>query len=132
MVVTSTPIRRSGAAQLRTKNSNPPERVRQHARPLEPRCPSPAVTIERSNAPARSSAATALYQRNAQWQAKEISPAEAAQFQNSLEAFAIAHPLVHDSYLINSASPEGDLWRRSVDAFATSSAVPTHWGYRMS
>jgi deoxyribonuclease-4 len=56
---------------------------------------------------------------NAQWRAKEISPAEAAQFQNSLEAFAIAHPLVHDSYLINLASPEGDLWRRSVDAFAT-------------
>ena len=55
---------------------------------------------------------------NAQWRAKEISPAEAARFRDSLEAFAIVHPLVHDSYLINLASPDGDLWRRSVDAFA--------------
>ena len=56
---------------------------------------------------------------NAQWRAKEISPEEVSRFQNALEALAIVHPLVHDSYLINLASPDSRLWHQSVNAFAT-------------
>jgi deoxyribonuclease-4 len=53
---------------------------------------------------------------NNQWRAKPITADEAAQFQAALASSGVAHPLVHDSYLINLASPDGDLWRKSLDA----------------
>jgi len=34
-----------------------------------------------------------------------------------LESLGVTHPLAHDSYLINLASPNPPLWRKSVDAF---------------
>ncbi len=55
---------------------------------------------------------------NNQWRAKEISSAEADRFRQTLEDRGIAHPLSHDSYLINLAAPDEELWQRSVDAFA--------------
>jgi len=52
-----------------------------------------------------------------QWHARPISPDEAQQFRDALTRHRIGHPLAHDSYLINLASPDEDLWRRSIRAF---------------
>jgi len=54
---------------------------------------------------------------NTQWKARPISPKEAGLFRAALAKCAITHPLAHDSYLINLASPDERLWRRSVEAF---------------
>ncbi|HTQ40300.1 MAG TPA: deoxyribonuclease IV, partial [Pirellulales bacterium] len=55
---------------------------------------------------------------NNQWRAKAITDDDAAQFQAALAKHNIAHPLSHDSYLINLAAPDETLWRKSVEAFA--------------
>lgn len=54
---------------------------------------------------------------NNQWAAKPITPDEAQRFRRALAEFAITHPIAHDAYLINLASPDRRLWRRSIDAF---------------
>jgi deoxyribonuclease-4 len=54
---------------------------------------------------------------NNQWRAKGITDEDAARFQAALAANKISHPLAHDSYLINLASPDPTLWKRSVEAF---------------
>jgi deoxyribonuclease-4 len=54
---------------------------------------------------------------NNQWRAKPIAPDEARRFRETLTALGVSHPLSHDSYLINLASPDGELWKKSVDAF---------------
>lgn len=54
---------------------------------------------------------------NNQWKGKEISDEDAARFQEALAAKGIGHPLSHDSYLINLAAPDEELWRKSVEAF---------------
>lgn len=53
---------------------------------------------------------------NNQWRAKPIADAEAERFQEALKALKIKHPLSHASYLINLASPDGELWKKSIDA----------------
>ena len=54
---------------------------------------------------------------NNQWRAKEISDEDVARFRDALKTLNIAHPIAHDSYLINLASPDKALWKKSVDAF---------------
>lgn len=54
---------------------------------------------------------------NNQWRAKELTDDDVARFGDALKTLGITHPLAHDSYLINLASPDRALWRRSVDAF---------------
>ncbi len=54
---------------------------------------------------------------NSQWRAKEITEEEAERFCASLAEWGISHPLAHDSYLINLASPDKALWRKSIEAF---------------
>ena len=54
---------------------------------------------------------------NNQWRAKELTDDDVAKFQAALREHNIVHPLSHDSYLINLASPDGELWKKSVDAF---------------
>ena len=53
---------------------------------------------------------------NNQWRAKEITGVDAERFQDALAEHSIAHPLSHASYLINLASPDKTLWKKSVDA----------------
>lgn len=53
---------------------------------------------------------------NNQWRAPQLSPSQTSQFRNALAASTVGHPIIHDSYLINLASPEETLWRRSIDA----------------
>jgi len=54
---------------------------------------------------------------NNQWRAKEISADDVQRFQAALKQQKISHPIAHDSYLINLASPDDALWKRSIDAF---------------
>jgi deoxyribonuclease-4 len=54
---------------------------------------------------------------NNQWAAKPISDAEAEQFRAAIKATGVGHPTSHDSYLINLASPDDVLWKKSIDAF---------------
>jgi deoxyribonuclease-4 len=51
-----------------------------------------------------------------QWRGKPIAPEEARQFRDAIAASGIACPLAHDSYLINLASPQKTLWKKSIDA----------------
>ncbi len=55
---------------------------------------------------------------NNQWRAKEISDAEAAAFREALVRLNIVRPIAHDSYLINLAAPDDELWLKSIAAFA--------------
>lgn len=52
-----------------------------------------------------------------QWRAKPITEEEAARFRTTLSALTIGHPIAHNSYLINLASPDEALWRRSIESF---------------
>jgi deoxyribonuclease-4 len=54
---------------------------------------------------------------NNQWRAKELTDEDARLFKAALKQHGIAHPLAHDSYLINLASPDPMLWKKSVDSF---------------
>jgi deoxyribonuclease-4 len=54
---------------------------------------------------------------NNQWRAKELTDEDVRKFKASLAELKIAHPLVHDSYLINLAAPDEALWRKSVESF---------------
>jgi len=54
---------------------------------------------------------------NNQWRAKAITDQEAEQFTDALKRLNIAHPIVHDSYLINLAAPDDVLWQKSIEAF---------------
>jgi deoxyribonuclease-4 len=54
---------------------------------------------------------------NSQWRAKEITDEEAARFRGVLSELGISHPLSHDSYLINLASADTTLWKKSIDSF---------------
>lgn len=59
-----------------------------------------------------------LFTKNTnQWAARDITPDDARRFRESLDKTGITHPIVHDSYLINLASPDPALWQRSVEAF---------------
>lgn len=53
---------------------------------------------------------------NNQWKAKPILPEESKRFAESLDQGNIVHPLSHASYLINLASPDDELWNKSIDA----------------
>jgi len=58
-----------------------------------------------------------VFTKNAnQWRGKPIMPEEAKKFHAAVATSGIACPLAHDSYLINLASPDNTLWRKSIDA----------------
>jgi deoxyribonuclease IV len=54
---------------------------------------------------------------NNQWRAKDLTDEDVRLFQGKLTELGIKHPLAHDSYLINLASPDPALWKKSVDSF---------------
>lgn len=53
---------------------------------------------------------------NNQWRAKKLTDDDAERFQTALNELDIAHPIAHDSYLINLGSPDRELWTKSIDA----------------
>ncbi len=54
---------------------------------------------------------------NNQWRAKPITDDDVEKFRSSLDEHGIKHTISHDSYLINLASPDDELWKKSIDAF---------------
>jgi deoxyribonuclease-4 len=52
-----------------------------------------------------------------QWAAAPITPEQAQTFRDTLAQTGLRQVMVHDSYLINLASPDPALYRRSLDAF---------------
>ena len=54
---------------------------------------------------------------NHQWRARPIGDDDVARFRESIETTGIKSAFAHDSYLINLASPQPDLWQKSLDAF---------------
>ena len=60
-----------------------------------------------------------LFTKNGnQWRDRDVTDQEARQFAAALAELRITHPLAHDSYLINLASPNKGLWQKSVHALA--------------
>jgi deoxyribonuclease-4 len=60
-----------------------------------------------------------LFTKNCnQWRARPITEKEAAAFRNSMREKALRVAVSHVSYLINLASPDRALYRKSVDALA--------------
>jgi deoxyribonuclease-4 len=55
---------------------------------------------------------------NNQWKAKPISEEEAGRFLAAIERYTLVRPISHSSYLINLASPNPELWNKSVDSLA--------------
>jgi len=59
-----------------------------------------------------------LFTKNAnQWHARDLTDDEVRTFRRTLRTTRLRYPTAHDSYLINLASPNEDLYRRSVEAF---------------
>lgn len=54
---------------------------------------------------------------NNQWRGKPLTNDDVRLFREALERTGVRHPCAHDSYLINLASPDDALWRKSIDAF---------------
>jgi deoxyribonuclease-4 len=52
-----------------------------------------------------------------QWQAKPLDPAAIDAWKSHCSRLNFAHTVSHDSYLINLASPDDALWRKSIDLF---------------
>ena len=59
-----------------------------------------------------------LFTKNAnQWEGKPLTDADCATFRTTLAETKLRFPTAHDSYLINLASPDATLYRRSIEAF---------------
>jgi len=54
---------------------------------------------------------------NNQWAGKPLTAADTTLFREKLAEFKLQLPMAHDAYLINLASPDEALYRRSLDAF---------------
>ena len=52
-----------------------------------------------------------------QWAARPIDDEQIRLFRSTLRRTKLRFPTAHDSYLINLASPDEALYRRSIDAF---------------
>lgn len=58
-----------------------------------------------------------LFTKNAsQWQARDLTDDEVRTFRRTLRQTGLRFPTAHDSYLINVASPDEALYRRSLEA----------------
>ncbi len=53
-----------------------------------------------------------------QWRVKPLTDAQIAEYKAEQQRSGIRPVIVHDSYLINMASPKDDLWAKSASAFA--------------
>ncbi len=54
---------------------------------------------------------------NNQWYAKELSAEDIRAFKKTLRQTRLRFPMAHDCYLINLASPDAVLYRKSIEAF---------------
>lgn len=69
-------------------------------------------------AQAHGCATVQLFTKNSnQWNGKDLTDDDVVTFRRALRATRLQLPLAHDSYLINLASPDETLYRRSLEAF---------------
>ena len=54
---------------------------------------------------------------NNQWKATELTDEDTAALDEAKKRYKIEHLIAHSSYLINLASPDRELWKKSLDAF---------------
>src|SRR5262245_23712749 len=54
---------------------------------------------------------------NNQWYGKELADQEIRAFKTALRRARLRFPMAHDCYLINLASPDARLYRKSLEAF---------------
>lgn len=81
-----------------------------------------SITGGVQNAPERASDATCdcmqIFSKNQmQWASRPLGSEDAAEYSGNMEAFGIKETVIHDSYLINLASPDEDLLLKSRRAF---------------
>ncbi|MDD2360774.1 MAG: deoxyribonuclease IV [Syntrophaceticus schinkii] len=58
-----------------------------------------------------------VFVKNAsRWKAKPLAPEDISRFRQALRETRISPVIAHNSYLINLASPDEDLWMKSLDA----------------
>src|SRR5438045_2696342 len=50
-----------------------------------------------------------------QWRAKELTPDDIRTFRRTLRRTRLRQAMAHDCYLINLASPDAELYRRSIE-----------------
>lgn len=55
---------------------------------------------------------------NNQWRGKEITATDVQCFKDELAKTGIRHTISHSSYLLNLASPNVELWKKSIDAMS--------------
>ena len=59
-----------------------------------------------------------LFTKNSnQWDARDLDDEAITEFRANLRRTGLRFPMAHDSYLINLASPDERLYRRSLEAF---------------
>src|SRR5205807_4606640 len=59
-----------------------------------------------------------LFTKNSsQWRAKELTAEDIAVFQQTLKKTQVQRLIAHDSYWINLASPDEQLYRQSLESF---------------
>jgi deoxyribonuclease-4 len=72
-----------------------------------------------------------LFTKNSnQWQAKEIGQEEARLFRRTLRRARLRYPMAHSSYLLNLASPDVALYRRSIAALLVENSRAEQLGLR--
>jgi deoxyribonuclease-4 len=54
---------------------------------------------------------------NNQWRAKELTDDDVRRFAAALRESGVHTPTAHDCYLINLASPDAAMWKKSIEAF---------------
>src|SRR5260370_20826983 len=67
---------------------------------------------------------------NNQWYAKELSAEDIRAFKKTLRQTRLRFPMAHDCYLINLASPDAVLYRKSIEAFVIEVERPEALGLR--
>ena len=87
------------------------------------------------NAPERAKKLTCdcmqIFSKNQQqWRAKPITIEQADLFKQNCEKFKIAETVIHDSYLINLASPDKGLLKQSREVFLDETVRAQHLGVR--
>ncbi|MBC8087144.1 MAG: deoxyribonuclease IV [Phycisphaerae bacterium] len=65
-----------------------------------------------------SSTSSQIFTKNAnRWMEREVDESESTRYRTSMQATTVRWTCAHDSYLINLASPDAELRRRSIESF---------------
>lgn len=67
---------------------------------------------------------------NNQWRAKDITEEDRRLFRQTLRRTRLKQPTAHDCYLINLASPDSELYQRSLEAFVVEMQRAEYLGLR--